>query len=130
MARVERFEDLEIWKMARVFCKDVVRITNYDAFSKNFRLRDQIHGSSGSIMDNIAEGFERSGNKEFIQFLYIAKGSCGESRSQLCRALDAAYINHEEFTVLYQKTIELSQAIASFIKYLKQSEFTGSKYKA
>jgi four helix bundle protein len=115
--------------MSRAFCKDVARITNYDKFSKNFRLRDQIHGSSGSIMDNIAEGFERSGNKELIQFLYIAKGSCGESRSQLYRALDYEYISHEEFTMLYQKVIELSRSIANFIKYLKQSELTGSKYK-
>ncbi|MDR0581913.1 MAG: four helix bundle protein [Prevotellaceae bacterium] len=129
MAKIECFEDFAIWKTAREFCKDIARITNYDAFSKNFRLRDQIHASSGSIMDNIAEGFERSGNKEFIQFLYIAKGSCGEARSQLYRALDYTYINHEEFTILYQKAKELSQSIANFIKYLKQSEFTGSKYK-
>ena len=83
--------------MAREFCLDVFRITNYDAFSKDFRLKDQIKASSGSIMDNIAEGFERSGNKEFVQFLYIAKGSCGESRSQLYRALDFLYISKEEF---------------------------------
>jgi four helix bundle protein len=129
MAKIERFEDLDIWKMARELCKDIFRVTDYDAFSKSFRFREQIRASSGSVMDNIAEGFERSGNKELVQFLYIAKGSCGESRSQLYRALDCAYISREEFTVLYQKAIELSQSITNFIKYLKQSDLTGTKYK-
>jgi len=129
MGTIKNFEELNIWQMSREFCKDVFKITNYEQFSKDFRLKDQIKASSGSIMDNIAEGFERNGNKEFIQFLYIAKGSCGESRSQLYRALDFKYITDEELNDLKQKTIQLSLAIGNFIKYLKQSELTGTKYK-
>ncbi len=126
---VRCFEDLEIWKMSRVFCNDVFRITNYEQFSKDFRMKDQIKASSGSIMDNIAEGFERSGNKEFIQFLYIAKGSCGESRAQLYRALDFNYISNKKFELLKEKAIKISQAISNLIKYLKQSEMKGDKFK-
>jgi four helix bundle protein len=129
MATVQRFEDLKIWKMARAFCSDVFRITHYEQFSKDYRFRDQIRASSGSIMDNIAEGFERDGNKEFCQFLAIAKGSCGESRSQLHRSFDYKYIENEEYEVLCQKTTDISKAISSLINYLKQSELTGIKYK-
>jgi four helix bundle protein len=128
MATVKCFEDLSVWKKARMFCQDIFRVTSYEVFAKDFRLKDQIRASSGSIMDNIAEGFERSGNKEFVQFLYISKGSCGESRSQLYRALDYTYIPQEEFELLKNKTIELSQEIANFIKYLQHSEMKGSKY--
>ena len=95
--KIERFEDLEIWQEARDLCKFVFSITLSDAFKKDFKFRDQIRASSGSIMDNIAEGFERGGNKEFIQFLYIAKGSCGETRSQSYRAFDFQYLSNEEY---------------------------------
>ncbi|MDR2937901.1 MAG: four helix bundle protein [Prevotellaceae bacterium] len=129
MPRIDKFEDLKIWQDARVFCQDIFRITNYDNFSKDFRLKDQIKASSGSIMDNISEGFERDGNKEFVQFLSIAKGSCGESRSQLYRALDYSYITQNEFEILQQKTIELSKELKGFIQYLKNTEMRGNKYK-
>ncbi|MDR0694269.1 MAG: four helix bundle protein [Prevotellaceae bacterium] len=129
MATIICFEDLAIWQMARDFCKDISRITKYDLFSKDFRFKEQLRASSGSIMDNIAEGFERDGNKEFLQFLSIAKGSCGESQSQLYRALDYTYISSEEFAMLYEKTKKLSKDIGNFRKYLKQSDITGIKYK-
>ena len=130
MASIKCFEDLKIWQMSREFCKDIYRITVYESFAKDYRFKDQIRASSGSIMDNIAEGFERDGNKEFIQFLSIAKGSCGESRSQLYRALDAQHISNDEFEILKEKTLQISQTIGSFIKYLKQTEMKGNKYKS
>jgi four helix bundle protein len=128
MATINNFEDLEIWQKARDFCQKIFRITNNEKFSKDYRLRDQIRASSGSVMDNIAEGFERNGNKEFIQFLFISKGSCGESRSQLFRAFDYDYIERKEFDELMIDAKDLSQNISNFIKYLKQSEMKGSKF--
>jgi len=122
-----QFEDLEIWKQSRELCKDIYKITNYELFNKDFRFRDQIRASSGSIMDNIAEGFERNGNKEFTQFLYIAKGSCGETRSQLYRALDNNYITDKEFHIFYNKAFQISKSISNFIQYLKNSNITGHK---
>ncbi len=92
MSKIEKFEDLEIWTRAREICKDVFEIRERSGLKNDYRLYDQINGSSGSVMDNIAEGFERNGNKEFIQFLSIAKSSCGETRSQLYRVLDRNYI--------------------------------------
>jgi len=129
MATVQRFEDLKVWQIAREFCNDIYRITCYEQFSKDFSLKDQIKASSGSIMDNIAEGFERDGNKEFAQFLTIAKGSCGECRSQLHRSYDRQYIENEEYEILCQKAIDISKAIAAFNNYLRQSEIKGIKYK-
>lgn len=129
MGTIRNFEELEIWQKARVFCRNIFRITNYELFLKDYKLKEQIRGSSGSIMDNIAEGFERGGNKEFIHFLYIAKGSCGEVRSQLYRALDYGYISENEFESLYMEAKTLSQDISNFIQYLKNSQMRGEKYK-
>jgi four helix bundle protein len=126
--KIEKFEDLEIWQEARDLCKFVFSITLSDAFKKDFKFRDQIRASSGSIMDNIAEGFERGGNKEFMQFLYIAKGSCGETRSQSYRAFDFQYLSNEEYALLSEKTTNLSKRISSFITYLKNSDLKGTKY--
>jgi len=127
--KIERFEDLEIWQEARELCKFVFSITLSDAFKKDFKFRDQIRASSGSIMDNIAEGFERGGNKEFMQFLYIAKGSCGETRSQSYRAFDFQYLSNEEHALLLEKATNLSKRISSFITYLKNSDLKGTKYR-
>src|SRR5688572_27425813 len=97
MANIERFEDIISWKEARKLNSTLGGLIDNGRFKRSFRLINQIEGSAGSIMDNIAEGFERGGNNEFKQFLYIAKGSCGELRSQLYRALDRNYITDIEF---------------------------------
>ena len=128
MATVERFEDLEIWKEARLMAKNIYEITNKGS-SNDFDLIKQIRRLSGSVMDNIAEGFERGGKGEFIQFLAIAKGSCGEVRSQLYRALDLEYITQDKFNALYEQAMKIGKMIAGFIKYLRNSEYKGLKYK-
>ena len=127
MAKVERFEDLVIWQQARKLSKDVYEITKSDDFRYDSRFVQQIHAAAGSIMDNIAEGFERDGNKEFIQFLYIAKGSCGEVRSQIYRAFDAKYINEETFTRMLNECLSINKGILNFIKSLKSANVTGKK---
>lgn len=126
--KVEKFEDLEIWQEARELCKYIFTLTSKDPFSKDYKLREQIHGSSGSIMDNISEGFERDGKREFIQFLSIAKGSCGETRSQSYRAFDFRYINQVELDQLLERTERLGKRIGSFMNYLKKSTIKGSKF--
>jgi len=93
---IERFEELDVWQDARELCVMIKELCNKDSFAKDYTLRNQILSSSGSIMDNIAEGYERGGNKELIQFLYIAKGSCGETRSQIYRAQIWLIISNED----------------------------------
>ncbi|MEO5569463.1 MAG: four helix bundle protein [Bacteroidia bacterium] len=129
MATIKRFEDIEAWKQARILCKHVYSIINEGTFAKDYKLRDQINGSSGSVMDNIAEGFERDGRKEFIQFLSIAKGSCGEVRSQLYRAYDRFYISQEKFEELFTLSEKISGMIGKLIVYLKNSGYAGNKFK-
>jgi four helix bundle protein len=129
LATVKVFEDLEIRKLSRILCNDINQVANNTKLRKDYRLHGQIDGSSGSAMDNIAEGFERNGNKEFIQFLSIAKASCGETRSQLYRVFDRNYITLEKFNELKEQSLVLSKMIGGFINYLKNSEFKGSKYK-
>ncbi len=129
MPTIKQFEDLEIWKLSRILCNDINKVANNSDLRTDYKLYGQIDGSSGSVMDNIAEGFERNGNKEFLQFLSISKASCGETRSQLYRVLDRNYITNEEFNKLYQQTITLGKMIGGFMNYLKKSDLRGSKYK-
>lgn len=129
MATITRFEDLEIWKLARTLCKKIYDLTLQQEFKKNFALVDQIRRSSGSVMDNIAEGYERDGQKEFLQFLYISKASAGETRSQLYRAFDCNLITEEQLTGLTNELLKLSTKIQNFINYLKRSGLKGNKYK-
>lgn len=119
MATVNSFEELRIWQEARKNCKWVSDLAPKLISSKNYRLKDQIEGSSGSVMDNIAEGFERTGKKEFINFLIIAKGSAGEYRSQLYRLLDCGIIDADEHVLRKNEAIALSKQIANFIKLPK-----------
>ena len=130
MATVNIFKDLEIWKLSRILCNDIHTVANNTGLKKDYRLYNQIDGSSGSVMDNIAEGFERNGNKEFIQFLSIVKASCGETRSQLYRVFDRNYVNEKDFNNLKEQSLLLSKMIGGFINYLKKSELKGSKYKS
>ena len=127
MLKAKKFEELTIFQMARNLCKEVYAITNEGKFHKDTRFVQQIRASAGSVMDNIAEGYERDGNREFINFLYIAKGSCGEVRSQIIRASDAGFIDNETATRLYNVCINLSKTIAKFISSLKRSPITGLK---
>ena len=128
MAKIESFEDIVSWQKARILNLEIYKITNGVNFTKDFGLKDQIRRASISIMSNIAEGFERNGTKEFIQFLSIAKASCGEVRCQLYIAVDLGYIDKSEFDVLYEQCKNISKLISGFITYLKDSEFKGSKF--
>ena len=130
MATIKRFEDLEIWKLARKLAQDIFETYNESqAFCMDYQLKNQINDSSGSILDNIAEGFERNSRNEFINFLSYSKGSTGEVKSQLYRALDRKYILNEKFQNYYSQADVLAKKIASFIKYLNSSNVKGSKFK-
>jgi four helix bundle protein len=126
MAKIEKFEDIQSWKKARTLTKEVYEATRVGAFAKDFGLRDQMRRASVSILSNIAEGFERGGDKEFLQFLSVAKGSAGELRAQLYVAFDH-YLNVERFDHLTREATETSELIAGFMRYLKTSELKGSK---
>jgi four helix bundle protein len=129
VATIQRFEDLEVWKKSREICKYIKILTSKEQFSRDYSLKDQIKRSSGSAMDNIAEGFERDGNKEFVNFLTISKGSIGEVRSQTYRAFDYEYINQEEFEFMINETVSLSERLGKFISYLRNTEYKGVKFK-
>jgi len=129
MAKIEKFEDVESWKAAREVTRLIYSASLNERFSKDFALYNQIRRASVSILSNIAEGFERSGNKEFLQFLAIANGSCGEVRAQLYVALDQNYIDKLEFERISNKLLETSRLISGFMKYLQQSDLRGDKFK-
>ena len=128
MATINVFEDLEIWQLGREICQLVWNLFETTSLGKDYELRNQMNRSSGSIMYNISEGFERNGRREFINFLSYSKGSCGELRSQLYRALDRNQISKEEFEQLRDKTIIESKKIGAFMSYLVKSDIKGSKF--
>ncbi|MBL7749451.1 MAG: four helix bundle protein [Chitinophagaceae bacterium] len=127
MATIKRFEDIESWKMAKELCSIIGKHIDEGRFKRNYRLIDQLEGSSGSIMDNIAEGFERGTKGEFMLFLGYAKGSAGELRSQLYRALNRGYIKQDEFDTLFNLVIKISGLLQKFIEYLLKTNISGSR---
>ena len=129
MARIQRFEDIEAWKKSRALTKQIYDASKIGQFARDFGLKDQMQRASVSTMSNIAEGFERGGDQEFIQHLAMAKGSCGELRSQLYVALDQGYLSQATFKGLYANAEEINRMIAGFMTYLEKSPLRGSKYK-
>ena len=130
MATIQNFEDLKVWQKARLLCSEIFSITIASNLSKDFGLKDQINRSSGSIMDNIAEGFGRKGNLEFINFLTYSNGSACECKSQLYRAYDRNYMTEEKRKELSDLADEITKMINSLITYLGGSELKGIKFKA
>lgn len=125
---ITQFEELKSWQQGRELARMVYDLTHRSAFSKDFALRDQIRRAVISITSNIAEGFERDGRQEFIQFLSIAKGSCGEVRSQLYLAEDQRYLDVQEATQLRSLAFSISRLIAGLMTYLRRTEIRGTKY--
>ena len=128
MATIERFEDITAWQKARALNVAIYAYSREGTFARDFGLRDQLRGAAVSIMSNIAEGFERDGNREFVQFLATAKGSCGEVRSQLYTALDQGYVDRAQFDHLSALAQETSRLVAGLMRYLRQSTRKGRKY--
>jgi len=129
MATLQKFEDLKIWQKARALSEVIYPLTFLKPISDDFRFKDQIRGSLGSIMDNIAEGFERGSKLEFINSLTIAKGEAGELKSQLYRGFDNKYFSREQFEEFYKLADEITKMITAFISYLNKSKIKGQKFK-
>jgi len=121
--KIQKFENIEVWQLARAYVKEIYVQTGKSNFSKDYGLRDQLRRASVSIMANIAEGFERKTKNEFIHFLFISKGSCGESRSHLYVALDLGYLNKNDFNHLLNQAEKISKSLAGFIKYLRNDKY-------
>jgi four helix bundle protein len=129
MSKIEKFEDIVAWQKARELTKTIYAQTRESRFAKDFGLKDQIQRASVSIMGNIAEGFDRGGDKEFIQFLSISNGSCGEVKSHLYVALDQGYVSPAQFSELYNSADEVGRLLSGFMGYLRQSDLRGRKFK-
>ncbi len=128
MATFTSFEEIEAWQRARRVANELRDVFSRERARTDFGLMDQVNRSTGSIMDNIAEGFERGGNREFIQFLSISKGSAGEAKSQLYRMLDRKYISQVEFERWYKELQTIAKMIGGLMVFLKGSDFKGPKY--
>ena len=129
MARIDKFEDLEIWQLARKLYQKISKLSEKLKGNHDYRFADQMKAAAGSIMDNIAEGFERNSRLEFLNSLSISKGESGELKSQLYSAIDDVYLNKMEFDELYEDTDKVSKKIANFVKYLNSSKIKGLKFK-
>ena len=128
MAIFKRFEDIVVWQMGRQLVKDVYALTRKGPFAKDFGLRDQIQRAAVSVPSNIAEGFERDGNKEFVKFLYIAKGSIGEVRSQMYNAFDLGYVTESEMSGVLDAAMRISSGLNSLIRSLTSAARQGRRY--
>jgi len=129
MARIKQFEDIEAWQKARELTRAIYAETASGKLSRDFGLRDQMRRAAVSILCNVAEGFERGGDKEFVQFIAIAKGSSAEVRAQLYVALDQGYIDQETFDRLSASAIQINRMLSGLMKYLRTSDYKGSKFK-
>jgi four helix bundle protein len=129
MATFTSFEETEVWQKSRSAAKKIYEISELARFSRDFALKDQIRRAAISVMSNISEGFERDGDKEFVQFLCVSKGSAGEIKSQLYLSFDIGYIDKQTFDVTMQMYREISRMLGGFIKYLKKSNIRGKKFK-
>ncbi len=129
MATFERFEDIDAWKKARELTREVYAASKDEPFSRDFALRNQIRKATISVMSNIAEGFERGGTREFIQFLSIAKASAGEVQSQLYIALDQGYLSEDACRRVMSLAEETGRIIGGLMKYLRQTSMKGQKRK-
>ncbi len=130
MPTILRFEDIEGWKKARDLAHSIHAVTKAGDLAKDFALRDQMRRAAASVMANIAEGFGRGGNREFIQFLGHARGSCTELKSHLYLAADAGVMEGTKFQQLYRLASETEALISGLMKYLQTSEARGRKFKS
>jgi four helix bundle protein len=129
MASIQKFEEIEAWQKGRELTRRIYQLTTKGGFARDFTLKDQIKRAAISITSNIAEGFERGGNREFIQFLSTSKGSASELKSQLYVALDVGNVDQKEFDELYNQAHSIVLLLGGFMKYLQQSELRGRKFK-
>jgi len=129
MATFKRFEEIDCWKRARELTREVYSVSSKSPFSRDFGLKDQIRRASVSVMSNIAEGFDRNGTAEFVQFLATAKASAAEVRCQLYVAIDQGYVPEAEFLKLSQLASETGKMVGGLMIYLRNSGFRGTKFK-
>ncbi len=129
MATIQKFEDIEAWKLSRELCYSLYNLYLTTDLKTDYKLWNQLNGSSGSIMDNIAEGFGRDGNREFSQFLSVSKSSADETKSQLYRAMDRNYLSEAEFNDFAKKIELIKNKIGALMYYLRNTKMSGIKYK-